>query len=84
MTHPLTDEMTDDEFRRLVPISDWNFTEFPYNMRAAADWQLEQVIEFLESENCSDYGGTLYYPTKEEDESIRETLLRVMRPQEDN
>ena len=49
--------------------------------QAGADWQLEQVIEFLESESCSDYGGTLHYPTKGEDESIRETLLRAMRPQ---
>ena len=80
MTHPLTHEICCQiEFAVNKP-----FGQTHAYIRAAADWQLEQVIEFLESENCSDYGGTLYYPTKEEDESIRETLLRVMRPQEDN
>ena len=78
MNHPLTDSYLQSYYK---------YSDGPYDeddMRDVADWQLEQVIEFLESENCSDYGGTLYYPTKEEDESIREALLRVMRPQEDD
>lgn len=86
MTHPLTDDIAESiavtELQNPFGIGQLVFTHD--DMRGAADWQLEQVIEFLESESCSDYGGTLYYPTKGEDESIRETLLRAMRPQQND
>jgi len=39
--HPLTDEICDQIQDSVHPCD-------PENMRAAADWQLEQVIEWLE------------------------------------
>lgn len=39
--HPLTDEICDQIQDSIHPCD-------PANMRAAADWQLEQVIRFLE------------------------------------
>ena len=65
--HPLTDEICDQIQDSIHPCD-------PANMRAAADWQLEQVIRFLEANK---------------DLSV-ETALRFIRPamrpqqQEDN
>ena len=75
MKHPLTDEdclAIDDSLH--------NPTEWDL-MRAAADWQLEQVIEWLES-NTDDYvGAGCYFLT----ESFLDDFKKAMRPTlEDN
>jgi len=44
MTHPLTDEICDQIQDSVHPCD-------PENMRTAADWQLEQVIDWLK--NCN-------------------------------
>ena len=65
MTHPLTDEICDQIQDSVHPCD-------PENMRAAADWQLEQVIQFLEANT---------------DLSVKTALRFIrpaMRPQEDN
>ena len=48
MTHPLTEEMCE-----ILSIQPWLYPEVDVeatilDMRAAADWQLEQVIDYLE------------------------------------
>lgn len=49
MTHPLTDEIYADIWLK-VDEPDYQLQEY---MRAAADWQLEQVIEWLKE--CPNY-----------------------------
>ena len=70
--HPLTDDLAEDiastEFEFPFGIGE---TVFTYNdMRKAADWQLEQVLRFMEDNGFG----------------IRKILLLkdAMRPQEDN
>ena len=58
MTHPLTDEMIEN----IAPDAQWagdiGDTVFRHNdMRAAADWQLEQVIKFMK-EHEKMFGGS--------------------------
>ena len=65
--HPLTDEIC-DEIRESIYVCD------PKNMRAAADWQLEQVLEWLK--NCRDY-DLLYIKDRA---SMRRELKKAMRP----
>ena len=72
MNHPLTDDLAEDiastEFEFPFGIGE---TVFTYNdMRKAADWQLEQVLRFMEDNGFG----------------IRKILLLkdAMRPQEDN
>lgn len=67
MAHPLTDEVCNS-------IAPWS-VQGPCghtNMRAAADWQLEQVIDYLE-----------YYKMVPLDIVLRNIRI-AMRPQEDN
>ena len=86
MTHPLTDEICDQIQDSVHPCD-------PENMRTAADWQLEQVIEWMEVNlmNHDFYKGYAYlydnFPNVyiKEDELL-EDLREAMRPttQEDN
>lgn len=79
--HPLTQEMCDD-IRR---VSKASIIEFTYeDLRAAWDAGVQAVIDFLESGSCSDYPGTLYYPTHGDDESIAEAIHRAIYTQEDS
>ena len=75
MTHPLTDEMIDDIQMRFGG----SCPECYDYMRAAADWQLEQVVQSWEQ--CMEEPGT-------DIQVIRrfEQKLKAMRPQqlEDN
>ena len=72
--HPLTDKICDQIQDSVHPCD-------PKNMRAAADWQLKQVIKWLHSMNQYEY---LYaYPVDPEldkDELIAD-LKKAMRPQ---
>ncbi len=74
--HPLTEEMCENIscFNLLL----WGDTSdgIKQDMRTAADWQLEQVIEWLK--NCRYYD--LFY-TKDRALMIRE-LKKAMRPQQ--
>ena len=69
--HPLTDEII-EEIARFDPDED--------DMRAAADWQLKQVLEWLK--NCRDYD---LFHIKDR-ALMRRDLKKAMRPttQEDN
>ena len=49
MTHPLTDEICRD-----LQLDNWREDWYVKEMRAAADWQLEQVIEQWEDAFRSD------------------------------
>ena len=68
MTHPLTDKMMDKIHGNRPGYSN-PFDED--DMRAAADWQLEQVIDWIEE-----------YLTA--GDVISESLKEAMRPQENN
>ena len=80
MTHPLTDEIIEEIWEKTGPCDPAYFGErhpSPEEMRAAADWQLEQVIEQWEEVMDS---------TMTDIQVIREfdKRLKAMRPQEDN
>ena len=66
MKHPLTDEMCYD--------MELGYS-FPDRMRAAADWQLEQVIEWIEKKK----GGTIGLHDSEINNLIID-IKRAMRP----
>jgi len=72
MTHPLTDEIC----RHLADTEDRPFTAIEMdNMRAAADWQLEQCIAWLDDTDCDD--------PQETAQRLREAM-RPTTTQEDN
>ena len=80
MTHPLTDEIIRKNFT-----PDYDYFEglegeiclgfSDDDLRSAADWQLEQVVEWLKDE--------LYYRS-DIDPNLLSDLKKAMRPQEDN
>ena len=76
--HPLTDEMCEE--LSCFYLSNFGDTGegIVQDMRAAADWQLEQVIEWLETalEYDPELANTRPY--------IHLDLKEAMRPQEDN
>ena len=72
--HPLTDDLAEDiastEFEFPFGIGE---TVFTYNdMRKAADWQLEQCIDWLVSLDRTHYTH------------LARLMRKAMRPQEDN
>ena len=70
MTHPLTDELCYQ-----MSLENWGMGLSNDNMRSAADWQLEQVIEWLKDE--LDYRSDI-------DPNLLSDLKKAMRPQEDD
>ena len=72
MTHPLTDEIC--EKLSCFDFEDCDDDGIMMDMRAAADWQLDQVIEYLENnlEFALDWSDTFI-----------DRLKEAMRPQED-
>jgi len=83
MTHPLTDEICDQIQDSVHPCD-------PENMRTAADWQLEQVIEWMEVNLMKHdfYEGYAYlYDDCSQayirEEELLEDLREAMRPQEE-
>ena len=68
--HPLTDEMCYQ-----MSLENWGMGLSNDNMRSAADWQLEQVIEWLKDE--LDYRSDI-------DPNLLSDLKKAMRPQEDD
>lgn len=77
--HPLTDKKTE---KLLVPeiIQDGTISDA---MRLAADWQLEQVMKWLD-ENLSNYTDDDYLGDCEPLHKLEGDLKKAMRPQEDN
>jgi len=90
MTHPLTDEIC----RHLADTEDRPFTSIEMdNMRDAADWQLEQVVQWIEDNLLNPHGNRrqLYVydndwkTYREFDYELIDRLTQAMRPtQEDN
>ena len=70
MTHPLTDELCYQ-----MSLENWGMGLSNDNMRSAADWQLEQVIEWLKDE--LDYRSDI-------DPNLLSDLKKAMRPQEES
>jgi len=72
--HPLTDKIC--EGLVTFPLeSEHDYIE----MRAAADWQLEQVVEWLKT-NTDDYLLEDYYKTYFLTEAFLDDLNKAMRP----
>ncbi len=79
MTHPLTDEMCEVIATGNQWSGDIGDVVFRHgDMRAAADWQLEQVIEWIEE--CSNYDLDFHSECRR----MIADLKQAMRPQEDN
>ena len=78
MTHPLTDDFC----HRIAESWPPDAAEKD-NMRSAADWQLEQVIEWLKF-NTDDYLLQDYYKTYFLTEAFLDDFKKAMRPQEDS
>ena len=82
--HPLTDEKARSlfSFERLLDMS--QPLEIEDCMRTAADWQLEQVMEWLD-ERLTDYYDTEVWNCIDNLHRLRSDLKKAMRPtQEDN
>jgi hypothetical protein len=82
MTHPLTDEICRD-----LQLDHWRDDWYVTDMRAAADWQLNQVLTWLSDQGYyfveTDYEGNfLDHPEPTLQLLVR--LMTAMRPQEDN
>jgi hypothetical protein len=79
--HPLTDEI-------ILSIADeaYHLPGYQDDMRAAADWQLEQVIEWLKSElgRLHYMIGVSYLDHEIDVDYALDDLKEAMRPQEDN
>ena len=73
--HPLTDEICDQIQDSVHPCD-------PENMRTAADWQLEKVIDWLKT-NIEDYVLEDYYSTYFLPEAFFNDFKKAMRPQEE-
>ena len=86
--HPLTDEMCEILSRQPWLQPDVDVEGTIYDMRAAADWQLEQVIRWLyDNLYWVEEDGSLRYLSGEmvsiDHHQIIDDLKEEMRPQED-
>ena len=81
MTHPLTDDIIESELATPTHfISGSLVGMFTHDdMRAVADWQLEQVVSHLENYNDPIWHALL----KDELQTLINDLKKAMRPQED-
>lgn len=82
--HPLTDDTI--RYTKKLGCHDlgtWIYTE--NDMRAAADWQLEQVMEWLDK-SLTDYSDTEVWNCIDNLHWLRSDLKKAMRPttQEDS
>ena len=81
--HPLTDEKARSlfSFERLLDMS--QPLEIEDCMRTAANWQLEQVMKWLD-EHLTNYSDADYLGSCESINDLEDHLKKAMRPQEDN
>ena len=78
MKHPLTfQDVAEISKQRLLTM------ELCDDMRAAADWQLEQVMKWLD-EHLTNYSDADYLGSCESINDLEDHLKKAMRPQEDN
>jgi signal transduction protein with GAF and PtsI domain len=77
--HPLTDEKARSlfSFERLLDMS--QPLEIEDCMRTAADWQLEQVMEWLD-EHLTNYSDDAYRGRCESINDLEDHLKQAMRP----
>ena len=77
--HPLTDE-------KILSIADeaYHLPGYQDDMRAAADWQVEQVIEWLRSMHRREYVLYTDDDTELNEDELIADLKRAMRPQEES
>jgi len=88
MTHPLTDDICDD-LSSCITILTAPGDPDPYicpqyvadDMRAAADWQLEQVMNWLD-EHLINYSDDDYCGRCASINDLEDHLKKAMRPQE--
>ena len=85
MTHPLTNEIC-EEIAEDVLYYDYSIPTFRFDMRSAANWQLEQVNAWIDK-NVHNYIDPDNLWTCEILYKLQEDLNKAMRPtttQEDN
>jgi len=80
--HPLTDEII-EKIAEDVFYYDHSIPIFKIDMRAAADWQLTKVLEWLDK-NLSKFTINSYTGEFKTMNKLPEHLEKAMRPQEDN
>ena len=84
MTHPLTDDII-EEIAEDVFCYDYSIPTFKRDMRAAADWQLERVIEWIEENGYENGYEYVYYHhvlgSQTEHRRMIDDLRKAMRPQ---
>ena len=78
--HPLTDTICEE--LSCFPFEDCDEEGIMTDMRAAADWQLEKVIDWLKT-NIEDYVLEDYYSTYFLPEAFFNDFKKAMRPQEE-
>lgn len=79
MTHPLTDDTI--QYVKKLGIWTWIYNE--NDLRAAADWQLEHVMKWLD-ENISNYTDDNYLGDCEPLHKLEGDLKKAMRPAQEN
>jgi hypothetical protein len=80
MTHPLTDDIIEE-----ISVSYLKNCEgVKSNMRSAADWQLEEVIDWLIDASLYDYLYLSCDFARIDKKELITDLKKAMRPQEDN
>ena len=77
--HPLTDDLCYTVCEEWPPEDDVEKD----NMRSAADWQLEQVMKWIDK-NISNYTDDDYLGDCEPLHKLQDDLKKAMRPQENN
>jgi hypothetical protein len=78
--HPLTNTICEE--LSCFPFEDCDEEGIMTDMRAAADWQLEKVIDWLKT-NIEDYVLEDYYSTYFLPEAFFNDFKKAMRPQEE-
>ena len=81
--HPLTDEVCREVADSMIDFPN-GFPDAHDHMRAGADWQLEQVIEWIEANPIEDYVYTDYSGAIVKEQEFLKNLKQAMRPQENN
>ena len=79
MTHPLTNKKAFKKFYDHTVDLTTEVLYTPDGIRAAADWQLKQVMKWL-GKNLSNYSDDSYGDLK----WLEDDLKEAMRPQEEN
>ena len=80
--HPLTDEIIEEIAQFEPDLTDPLRLNRTNDMRAVADWQLEQVIEWIK--NCRDYDLFYIKDRALMNFKMRRELKKAMRPQGNN